>query len=357
MILVRQHGESGPPGLLEEWLDARGLAYEISDSRATQPDAREYTAVASLGCRYCPADIDVPQVAGELRLIEQAVEHDVPVLGLCFAARCSRRLGGDIERAPTPSSAGARLRRPPGAREIARTKDAIQAFRYGRHLGVQFHPESTVDIVAGWARKDAERLNALGIEDAHALIAAPAERKETARHAAFRLFDAFRRRERMIEERGLMARPGGLTDAGVTSVRVIYSDLHGVPAARTSRSASSIARPTHGLAFCAAIMGTDLRHTPVVGGEEGYPDLIAKPDLSTLTLAAVGAGPGVVPRRPASGRGQRPRPRRPARRRPPGGRGVRGARLQPDRRPGVGVLPVRAPTRARPTACGATWTT
>jgi glutamine synthetase len=37
-----------------------------------------------------------------------------------------------------------------------------------------------------------------------------------------------------------------------------------------------------GLCFCAAVMGTDLRHTPVVGGEEGYPDLIARPDLSTL---------------------------------------------------------------------------
>ena len=57
---------------------------------------------------------------------------------------------------------------------------------------MQFHPESTVDIVAGWARKDAERLSALGIEDGRALIEAPAERKEAARQAAFRLFDAFR---------------------------------------------------------------------------------------------------------------------------------------------------------------------
>ena len=30
-----------------------------------------------------------------------------------------------------------------------------------------------------------------------------------ARQAAFRLFDAFSRRERMIEERGLMATPAG----------------------------------------------------------------------------------------------------------------------------------------------------
>jgi GMP synthase-like glutamine amidotransferase len=215
LILIRQHGETGPPGLLGEWLETRGLAYEISDSRAAAlPDPRDYTAVASLGCRYCPADTDVPQVAGELRLIEQAVAHDVPVLGLCFGGQVlAKVLGGEIERAPMPElgwreiqtdepdavPAGPwllwhyeRFTTPPGAREVARTKDATQAFRYGRHLGVQFHPESTVEIVAGWARKDAERLRALGIEDGSGLIAAPAERKAAARDAAFRLFDAFR---------------------------------------------------------------------------------------------------------------------------------------------------------------------
>ena len=215
MILIRQHGETGPPGLLREWLEVRGIAYEISDSRADAlPDPRAYSAVASLGCRYCPADTDVPQVAAELRLIEHAVAHDVPVLGLCFGGQVlAKVLGGGIERAPAPElgwreietdepdavPAGPwllwhyeRFTTPPGAREVARTKDAIQAFRYGRHLGVQFHPESTVEIVAGWARKDAERLRALGIEDGTELIAAPQERKTAARDAAFRLFDAFR---------------------------------------------------------------------------------------------------------------------------------------------------------------------
>ena len=31
-------------------------------------------------------------------------------------------------------------------------------------------------------------------------------------------------------------------------------------------------------------MATDLRHTPVLGPEIGYPDLVARPDLATLTL-------------------------------------------------------------------------
>jgi glutamine synthetase len=88
----------------------------------------------------------------------------------------------------------------------------------------------------------------------------------------------------MIEERGLMARPPELNDQSVTSVRVVYSDLHGVTRGKDVPIGEFDRAAEHGLAFCSAIMGTDLRHTPVVGGEAGYPDLVAKPDLSTLTL-------------------------------------------------------------------------
>ena len=37
-----------------------------------------------------------------------------------------------------------------------------------------------------------------------------------------------------------------------------------------------------GAAFCSAVMGTDLRHTPVVGGQEGYTDLAVRPELGTI---------------------------------------------------------------------------
>jgi GMP synthase-like glutamine amidotransferase len=84
-----------------------------------------------------------------------------------------------------------RFTTPPGATELARTTEASQAFRLGPHLGVQFHPEATVDIVADWARADAARLAALGIDDGAALLTASRERREAAQAAAFRLFDAF----------------------------------------------------------------------------------------------------------------------------------------------------------------------
>jgi glutamine synthetase len=40
-----------------------------------------------------------------------------------------------------------------------------------------------------------------------------------------------------------------------------------------------------GVNFCAAVMATDLRHTPVVGGELGYVDFAIRPDLATMRCA------------------------------------------------------------------------
>jgi GMP synthase-like glutamine amidotransferase len=169
--------------------------------------------VASLGSPYGPNDTHEPGVAEELELVGTAVEKDVPVLGLCFGGEVlSAVLGGRVERAPVPElgwreietddpdavPAGPwlewhyeRFWTPPGAVEVARTAHAVQAFRLGPHLGVQFHPESTVEIVAHWAGMDTENLVELGIEDGRALLDVSPERQEAAREAAFRLFDAF----------------------------------------------------------------------------------------------------------------------------------------------------------------------
>lgn len=68
----------------------------------------------------------------------------------------------------------------------------------------------------------------------------------------------------------------------ITTIRVLYSDLHGVARGKDVPVSEFERVNASGLGFCAAVMGTDLRHTPVVGGEEGYPDLIARPDLETL---------------------------------------------------------------------------
>jgi GMP synthase-like glutamine amidotransferase len=91
-----------------------------------------------------------------------------------------------------------RFTTPPGAVEVARTGDAAQAFRMGPHLGVQFHPESTVEIVGHWADMDTENLEGLGIENGRALLDVEPGIEEAAREGAFRLFDAFLERARKV---------------------------------------------------------------------------------------------------------------------------------------------------------------
>ena len=75
----------------------------------------------------------------------------------------------------------------------------------------------------------------------------------------------------------------GASGAPVTSIRVLFPDLHGVARGKDVPIAEFDYVLESGLRFCAAVMGTDLRQTPVVGGGEGYPDLIARPDMTTMT--------------------------------------------------------------------------
>jgi glutamine synthetase len=92
------------------------------------------------------------------------------------------------------------------------------------------------------------------------------------------------------------SRPAAITELStgtpVRSIRVLYPDLHGVARGKDVPVAEFDHVLDHGLRFCAAVMGTDLRHTPVVGGDEGYPDLIARPDMTTM--ATLPWEPGVA---------------------------------------------------------------
>jgi len=138
----------------------------------------------------------------------------VPVLGLCFGGQMlASALGAPIEDVPDGPELGwceidtvapdtvpagpwltwhwQRFHAPAGAEVLATSSTGTQAFRHGPHLGVQFHPESTIEIVAEWARSDAARLSDLGIADGVALLEKGRAHAETAARNARTLFDGF----------------------------------------------------------------------------------------------------------------------------------------------------------------------
>ena len=218
--LILQHGALGPPGVLGDWAAARGIELEIhhAQSGAPLPALNGHAFIASLGSAHNPADLHIPEVAAELAYVEQAIARDIPVLGLCFGGQMlAKALGGEIEKAPHPElgwhaidSAAPeivppgpwlqwhfdRFTVPAGAELLATSAAGPQAFTHGRHLGVQFHPESTIEIVRSWARSDDERVRALGIGDGQALLERGRGHATAAVSAAFDLFDAFWRRTR-----------------------------------------------------------------------------------------------------------------------------------------------------------------
>ncbi len=233
--LVLQHGPTSPPGLFGEWAQARGVAVEVHETfsdadapYATGParpmpeiDGRPF--VCCLGSKHSPLDRDVPVVAATIDLIARAVDRAIPVLGLCYGGQVlADVLGGAVEPAPQPELGWyhveshdpdliapgpwlewhyQRFTLPPGARELARSEAGVQAFTSGPHLATQFHPESTIEIVGGWARSDRERLAALGVTDAEQRLEAGRDGAGAARANALALFDGFWTRAQRTERR------------------------------------------------------------------------------------------------------------------------------------------------------------
>ena len=81
---------------------------------------------------------------------------------------------------------------PPRHAEIVARNDAgVQAFRVGPHLGVQFHPEVTPEIIDRWAGDDDGRELARAGIARRSLARQSSDRAEASAEAARRLFDGF----------------------------------------------------------------------------------------------------------------------------------------------------------------------
>jgi GMP synthase (glutamine-hydrolysing) len=184
-ILCIRHPGGGHAGVMGERAAAGG--HVIDDwtpaSEAAPPaPASSYDGLFVLGGGMNVAEADrKPHLRTEIALLEDALHRGQPVLGVCLGSQLlAAAAGASVHRARTPeigwrevelcSAAaadrvvGALPRRftayqwhsyafeiPFGAVELARNEVCPQAFRIGETAwGVQFHPEVTEEILAGW---------------------------------------------------------------------------------------------------------------------------------------------------------------------------------------------------------------
>ena len=220
--LILQHEDPSPPGHMTEWLAEQQAKVEVFriDESDDEVDPRDYDLIVSLGSEFAAFDDAVPFVQREVKLYQQAIEADVPILGLCFGGQMlARVLGSRLFRAeeaeigwlpvrthdPELVSTGPWFQwhfdsfsAPPGAKLIAETDAAPQAFVSGRNLGLQFHPEVTPEIMDEWVRAYPPELEAEGV-DPQGLLAETRQRAAQAKQTTWRLLDAFRNRVALKE--------------------------------------------------------------------------------------------------------------------------------------------------------------
>lgn len=212
--LVVEHERATPGGLVYDWLDDYGA--EVEDLRIDvderEVDPAGYDLLVPLGSEFAAYDDTVPWIEREKRLLDRAVAADVPVLGICFGGqllarvlggRCYRADGSEIgwlpvrSRDPELVPEGPWLQwhfdtftAPPRATVLAESDLGPQAYVIGRHLGVQFHPEVTPQIMEDWVRVYRHELDADGV-DPDALLAETYERAAAARASSRRLLDTY----------------------------------------------------------------------------------------------------------------------------------------------------------------------
>jgi len=190
-VLVFRHSPDESLGVVEPALREAGLVYsyiDLSREALRAFDPQQLAGLVVLGGAMNTDDTAVyPFLVPELEWIRAAVEHEVPVLGICLGAQLlAKSLGARVDRNPvkeigwydlttTEEAAGDPLfahfaprevlfqwhgdtfELPAGAVQLCRGETCQQqAFRYGESAyGVQFHAEVTAEIIERWLSEPA----------------------------------------------------------------------------------------------------------------------------------------------------------------------------------------------------------
>ena len=213
-VLIVQHEEPTPAGFVLEWLESQGASADVYriDIEERRVDPTRYDLIVSLGSEFAAFDDSIPWIDREKDLLIEAQGADVPILGVCFGGQLlARVLGGDSYRGELSEIGWLPVRSsdpdlipegpwfqwhfdtfsvPPGAELLADSEAGTQAFAAGRSLGIQFHPEVTVEMMERWVDVYRHELDDDGV-DPDALLDETKRLEENSRSMAARLLERF----------------------------------------------------------------------------------------------------------------------------------------------------------------------
>lgn len=227
VLVIEQDSRLAGHGALGERLAASGLPVRPLRTWEESPDglrAGDFSAIVPLGSNASAWQEDeYPSLRPQRELLTEAVDEEVPVLGICFGAQLLvRALGGDVYRADAPEIGWCEIvptaaaaddpvlghaegptgvyqfhldtfSLPDGAVRLASSdRFENQAFRVGSAWGLQFHPEVDIPTFEDWLGNHPGYLEKIGLDEA-ALRASVTAQAETPEAVAFRtrLFDGF----------------------------------------------------------------------------------------------------------------------------------------------------------------------
>ena len=221
-VLILQHVRPEPPGTIAEALSAQGVSHRTVRVYRDEPvpDRLDADGLVVMGGPMGVGDLDDrPHLARECALIEEALDDDRPLLGVCLGSQLlAHVLGADVHAAPrkeigwgdvaltdaaaadplfedvdAPFTAfhwhGDVFELPTGATRLAHTAQTEhQAFRYGdRAYGLLFHLEVTPKTVAWMTNAFQDELADEGLDGA-ALRRAAMPREPALRETAGTVF-------------------------------------------------------------------------------------------------------------------------------------------------------------------------